>query len=167
RVRHQGQLPRPEPEPRAPVLAMIPAPTLVCKASGDGMRRAATELAALRPHESDWLLLRCPPRNDNRAETAWHRRALRLQSREMMPAWPVVASGPGALARGEVMDSEQAQAIAARDQFWSSLRALLPEIERLAAGQFGNSERQQQLVLLLARVVVAELQFRAEHAEPE
>jgi hypothetical protein len=65
------------------------------------------------------------------------------------------------------MDPEKAQAIAARDQFWSSLRSLLPEIERLAAGQFGNSEREQQLVLLLARVVVAELQFRAEHAEPE
>jgi hypothetical protein len=65
------------------------------------------------------------------------------------------------------MDSEHLQAIAARDQFWSSLRALLPDIEPLAAGHFEDSPRQRQVIQLLARVVVAELQFRAEHAEPE
>jgi hypothetical protein len=65
------------------------------------------------------------------------------------------------------MDPERLQAIAARDQFWSSLRVLLPEIERLAAGEFDDTPRQRQVIHLLARVVAAELQFRAEHAEPE
>jgi len=65
------------------------------------------------------------------------------------------------------MDQEHLQEIAARDQLWSSLRGLLPEIERLAAGELGASEREQQLVQVLARVVVAELRFRAERAEPE
>ena len=65
------------------------------------------------------------------------------------------------------MEPEEIQAIAARDQFWSSLRALLPEIERLADGHFEDSPRRQQLTQLLARVVAAELKFRAERAEPE
>jgi hypothetical protein len=65
------------------------------------------------------------------------------------------------------MDAEDLQAIAARDQFWSSLRALLPEIERLAEGHFDGSPRERQLAQLLARVTVAELRFRTEHAEPE
>jgi hypothetical protein len=61
------------------------------------------------------------------------------------------------------MEPEDIQAIAARDQFWSSLRALLPEIERLAQGELTGSPREQQLIQILARVVVAELQFRAGH----
>ncbi len=65
------------------------------------------------------------------------------------------------------MEPDQMQAIAARDQFWSSLRVLLPEIERIAAGQYDGSERERQIVQLLARVTVAELQFRTEHGEPE
>jgi hypothetical protein len=65
------------------------------------------------------------------------------------------------------MDAEHLQAIAARDQLWSSLRVLLPEIKQLAAGTLGDTERERQVVHLLARVVVAELQFRAERAEPE
>ena len=65
------------------------------------------------------------------------------------------------------MDAEELQAIAARDQFWSSLRVLLPEIEQLADGQFNNSTRERQLIQILARVVKAELQFRSERAEPE
>ncbi len=65
------------------------------------------------------------------------------------------------------MDSEHIQAIAARDQFWSSLRTLLPEIERLANGPGDGSPREQQLIQLLARVVSAELRFRAERGEPE
>lgn len=69
--------------------------------------------------------------------------------------------------KGLVMDSEHLQAIAARDQLWSSLRSLLPEIEPLAQGTFGNTERERQVLQVLARVVVAELQFRAERAEPE
>jgi hypothetical protein len=65
------------------------------------------------------------------------------------------------------MGPEHLQEIAARDQFWSSLRVLLPEIERLADGHFEDSPRQQQLIQLLARVVAAELKYRAERAEPE
>jgi hypothetical protein len=63
------------------------------------------------------------------------------------------------------MDQDQLQAIAARDQLWSSLRVLLPEIEQLAAGPGDQASRERQVIQLLARVVVAELQFRAEHAE--
>jgi hypothetical protein len=62
------------------------------------------------------------------------------------------------------MDPDHLQASAERDQLWSSLRALRPEIERLADGTFDGSEREQQLVRLLARIVAAELQFRAEEA---
>jgi len=36
------------------------------------------------------------------------------------------------------MDSEQAQESSERDQLWARLRALRPEIDRLAAGQFGD-----------------------------
>jgi hypothetical protein len=59
------------------------------------------------------------------------------------------------------MDADDLQAIAARDQLWASLRALQPEIERLAAGQRDDSERERQIVQILARIVAAELQFRA------
>jgi hypothetical protein len=65
------------------------------------------------------------------------------------------------------MDPEQLQEIAARDQFWASLRLLQPEIEQLAGGAFGDSERERQVIQLLARVVVAELRFRAERTQPE
>ncbi len=65
------------------------------------------------------------------------------------------------------MEPDHLQAIAARDQFWSSLRALLPEIERVAQGQFDGSEREKQIMQLLARITVAELQFRADHAEAD
>ena len=60
------------------------------------------------------------------------------------------------------MDPERARAIAARDQLWASLRLLLPEINHLAQGQSDNSERERQIIQLLARVVVAELGFRAD-----
>jgi len=65
------------------------------------------------------------------------------------------------------MDPDHLQAIAARDQLWSSLRTLLPEIEPLAAGQFGGSPRECEVVHLLARIVVAELQFRAGDPNPD
>jgi len=58
------------------------------------------------------------------------------------------------------MDPDHLQASAERDQLWSSLRALRPEIDRLADGGFDGSEREQQLVQLLARIVSAELHFR-------
>jgi hypothetical protein len=66
-----------------------------------------------------------------------------------------------------MMEPEELQEIAARDQFWSSLRALTPAIEQLAAGQFSGSPPEQQLVQLLARVVVTELQFRARQGESD
>jgi hypothetical protein len=65
------------------------------------------------------------------------------------------------------MDREHIQAIADRDQLWSSLRTLLPEIEQLAKGDYGATPREQQLMQVLARVVVAELKFRAENAEAD
>ncbi len=67
------------------------------------------------------------------------------------------------------MDEDHLQAIAARDQLWSSLRVLRAEIERIAAGDFteDDSPRQREVVQLLARIVVAELQFRDEHAESD
>jgi hypothetical protein len=60
------------------------------------------------------------------------------------------------------MNADRLQAIAERDQLWASLRPLLPEIEQIAQGNFDGSERQRQLAVLLARITVAELQFRAE-----
>jgi hypothetical protein len=63
------------------------------------------------------------------------------------------------------MDPDEAQEIAERDQLWASLRSLRPEIERLAAGDWDASEQQRQLVTLLARIVAAELDFRA-HGSP-
>ena len=58
------------------------------------------------------------------------------------------------------MEPDQAQEISERDQFWASLRALRPEIDRIAAGQLEGSERETQIILLLARVVAQEMDFR-------
>ena len=63
------------------------------------------------------------------------------------------------------MDPISAQESSERDQLWASLRALRPEIERLAAGEFDGSDRQKQLVGVLARIVAAEMTFRAREAE--
>ena len=62
------------------------------------------------------------------------------------------------------MDPEELQTIAARDQLWSSLRALLPEINNIAAGQLDGSPRQQNLIQIIARIVAAELTFRKNDA---
>jgi hypothetical protein len=62
------------------------------------------------------------------------------------------------------MDPDRIQALAYRDQLWASLPALLPEINRLAEGNLDGSERERQLIQVLARVVTAELQFRAEES---
>jgi hypothetical protein len=61
------------------------------------------------------------------------------------------------------MSPDDFQTVAARDQLWASLRALRPDIERLAAGEFGASEREWELVRLLARIVAAELAFRIDN----
>jgi hypothetical protein len=65
-----------------------------------------------------------------------------------------------------LMDPDRLQAIAARDQLWASLRALQPEIQQLALGQLDGSERERQIIQILARIVVAELGFRAEETKP-
>jgi hypothetical protein len=63
------------------------------------------------------------------------------------------------------MDPENAQEIAERDQLWASLRQLDREIHALALGQFDGSDRQRQVIQVLARVVSAELGFRARAGE--
>jgi hypothetical protein len=65
------------------------------------------------------------------------------------------------------VDATQAQETAERDQLWASLRALKPEIDRLAAGEFDGSDRQKQLVIVVARIVAAEMTFRARETNPE
>lgn len=60
-----------------------------------------------------------------------------------------------------MMDPDRAQEIAERDQLWASLRQLRRDIDLLASGQFDASERQKQVIQVLARVVSAELDFRA------
>ena len=63
------------------------------------------------------------------------------------------------------MDPISAQESSERDQLWASLRALRAEIDRLAAGEFTGADRQKQLVAVLARIVAAEMTFRAREAE--
>jgi hypothetical protein len=65
------------------------------------------------------------------------------------------------------MDPNEAQATSERDQLWASLRALRPEIDRLGAGDWDGSERQQKIIHLLARIVAAEMDFRARDAAAE
>ena len=63
------------------------------------------------------------------------------------------------------MDPEHLQTISQRDQLWASLRALQPDIERLAEGEFDGSDRERQIQQILAKVIQAELQFRAMEAK--
>ena len=62
------------------------------------------------------------------------------------------------------MDPEQARETSERDQLWASLRTLRAEINNLAAGAPVESERQRQLVMVLARITLAELDFRERDA---
>ena len=59
------------------------------------------------------------------------------------------------------MTSEDMAAVAERDQLWASLRTLAPAIGALAAGHFDGTTHQGEVVRLLARIVQAELEFRA------
>jgi hypothetical protein len=59
------------------------------------------------------------------------------------------------------MEPLQAQDIADRDQLWANLRVLRPEIEKMAVREIGAGDRRQQLEVLLARIVLAELDYRA------
>jgi hypothetical protein len=65
------------------------------------------------------------------------------------------------------MGPERLQEVAERDQLWASLRQLLPQIEALAAGASADADRERQLARLLARVVAAELRFRAAQTDAE
>ncbi|HJZ92292.1 MAG TPA: hypothetical protein VKE40_15560 [Gemmataceae bacterium] len=65
------------------------------------------------------------------------------------------------------MDPSDAQETSERDQLWASLRALRPQIDRLAAGDLDDSDLQRQISILLARIVVAELGYRAREAGGE
>lgn len=65
------------------------------------------------------------------------------------------------------MDADQAREISERDQLWASLRVLRPQIDQLARGEFEATPQQLQLVTVLARIVTAELDFRARAANPE
>ena len=60
------------------------------------------------------------------------------------------------------MDSNGTQESAERDELWFSLLALRPEIERVASGELDSSDRERQLFVLLARIVLRELNFRLE-----
>jgi hypothetical protein len=62
------------------------------------------------------------------------------------------------------MDSSEGREVAERDQLWASLRALRDEIDRLAAGALGPTDREREVVRLLARIVAAELDYRARSA---
>jgi hypothetical protein len=64
------------------------------------------------------------------------------------------------------VDPEQAQESSERDQLWANLRVLRGEIDRLAAGQPPDSERLRQLVMVLAKITAAELDFRERDAAP-
>ena len=65
------------------------------------------------------------------------------------------------------MDFDQAQEMSERDQLWASLRPLRPEIEQLAAGKLDASERQARLLLIVARIVLAELDYRSREGTSE
>lgn len=56
---------------------------------------------------------------------------------------------------------EELRNAAERDQLWASLRLLRQDIDALAAGVRADSERERQVIAVLARVIAAELDFRA------
>jgi hypothetical protein len=58
------------------------------------------------------------------------------------------------------MEPDRAQEISERDQLWAALRSLRQEIDALAAGQFDDSERQRHVIVLVAKIVAAEMDFR-------
>jgi hypothetical protein len=62
------------------------------------------------------------------------------------------------------MTPDRASEIAERDQLWAALRGLRAEVDRLAGGGFDPTDRDRQLVVVLARIVAAELDFRGRDA---
>ena len=66
------------------------------------------------------------------------------------------------------MNPDQAQQSSERDQLWASLRVLRAEVDRLAAGEFDPADaRQRQIAVVLARIVAAELDYRAREVPAE
>lgn len=65
------------------------------------------------------------------------------------------------------MEALQAKDIADRDQLWACLRVLREEIERLVEGSESLDSRQQELAVLLARIVLAELDYRVREGADE
>jgi hypothetical protein len=62
------------------------------------------------------------------------------------------------------MDPDQAQESSERDQLWATLRTLRPAIERLAAGEL-EPAHQPSVATLLAKIVLAEMDFRERDAD--
>jgi hypothetical protein len=60
------------------------------------------------------------------------------------------------------VDHEDLQASAERDQLWASLRQLRADLDQLTSGSFTGSERERQVIQLMARIILAELDFRAQ-----
>jgi hypothetical protein len=58
------------------------------------------------------------------------------------------------------MEALHAKDIAERDQLWACLRVLREEVERLSRETEPLESRQQHLAVLLARIVLAELDYR-------
>ena len=57
--------------------------------------------------------------------------------------------------------------VAERDQLWASLRGLRDVIRHLAEGVSVSTEAERQVVALLARIVLAEIDFRERSLEPD
>ncbi len=63
------------------------------------------------------------------------------------------------------MEPERAQESAERDQLWASLRQLRPAIEALGDGRLAETDQERQLIQLVVRIVLAELDYRARSGE--
>lgn len=48
-----------------------------------------------------------------------------------------------------------------RKELWASLQVLRPEIDKLVARKFDFSKRQRDLIALMARIIVSEIDFQA------
>lgn len=80
------------------------------------------------------------------------------------PEIPPIAEVPEP-APAEPVEETPVEINSHRHQLWASLKALRPEIDRLAAGHLEPNERGAQLVVLLARIVGAEMDFRLKDEE--
>ena len=66
------------------------------------------------------------------------------------------------------MDSQRAMEVAERDQLWASLRGLREVIRHFAESDAAvSSESDRQVVALLARIVLAEMDFRERRFESD